>query len=248
MSDHDQFEALAVRLVLGGLDPVDAAAFRSHLQSCNQCRSRVVELRGIAANLAEVEQDERAGHSLRTELPPRTERVEDEPLSATRDPQGVNPRHVMVAALVVLVLAAATAFWNFHLRTVVATAALAAEDREETLAGLAEGVPVHAELGAALQGLVVVGDERLAFVLSGVSGLENGERLVARISGGSLTRPQIVRVAQAGQLAGGTFSANAAFGDARRLTVVREGPAGSTLLLEAEIAEPRPLRASEREG
>ena len=248
MADHEQFEALAVRHVLGGLDAADSIAFRSHLQGCQVCRSRVAELRGIAASLAEVEEDERSRRSLRTELPPQTERCEDEP-PPEHEPQGLDVRHVMVGALLVLALAVATAFWNFHLRTVIATAALAADEREETLAGLAEGMPVQADVAAGLQGLVVVGDDHAAFVLGGLGPLGDGERLVARISSGSLVRPQVVRVAGWREFRGGAFSATAATGGAARLTVTREGPQDSSMtLLEAEILQPRPIGASSDDG
>ena len=248
VDDHEQFEALAVGHVLGGLDDADAVAFRSHLQGCRECRSRVAELRGIAADLAQIEQNERARRPLRTQLPARVEPGEDDPSPVLEEPRGISVRHVTVAALLVLMLAAATAFWNFHLRTVVTTAAVLVEQQEETLIGLAEGVPVQADIAAGVNGLVVVGDDRVAFVLTGLSRLRDGERLVATLSGGSLVRPQVIRVATPGGRDPGAFSATAVSQGAARLTVTREGGGGNgaTALLEAQIGPPQPLGGSDR--
>jgi len=43
--------------VLGALDPVERAAFETHLETCAQCRARVAELRGPVAALALVRED-----------------------------------------------------------------------------------------------------------------------------------------------------------------------------------------------
>ena len=59
MAEHDRYERMAVGHVLGGLDEVDAAAFRAHLLECADCRKRVNELRGIASDLARTEREER---------------------------------------------------------------------------------------------------------------------------------------------------------------------------------------------
>ena len=245
VDDHEQFEALAVGHVLGGLDDADAVAFRSHLQGCRECRSRVAELRDIAADLAQIEQDERARRPLRTQLPARVEPGEDDPSSGGEEPRGVGVRHVTAAALLVLVLAAATAFWNFHLRTVVAAAGTVVEQQEESLTGLAEGVPVQADLAAGVNGLVVVGDDRVAFVLTGMPPLGDGERLLATLEGGSLVRPQVIRVAAPGGRDPGVFSAASPVRGASRLVVTREGGEGSPeTLLQAEIGRPQPIAGS----
>jgi anti-sigma factor RsiW len=65
---HERYDGLALDHVLGGLSGRAASEFRSHLASCGACRSRVDELRGIAAELGEIERDERSRARLQTEV------------------------------------------------------------------------------------------------------------------------------------------------------------------------------------
>lgn len=115
-ADHDQhrpYEELAVRHVMGALDEGEAAAFRSHLLDCQDCRNRVGELRSIASDLAVVERDERRERAAqRVETKRRTEAHDDDvavpPPAATRGSRTVL---VVGAALIVLL-----SVWNFVLR------------------------------------------------------------------------------------------------------------------------------------
>jgi len=171
---HERFEQLAVGHVLGGLEPVAAAEFRSHLLGCRHCRLRVAELRDIAADLAAAERDERARARVTTELPRRVGEGDAEESGRSR----IGLRHVTVAAALVLLLAGGIAFWNLHLRTSAATYAAIAEHRGQVLTELATGVPVTAELAEGVDGLVVLDDEQVAFSLDGFAPLVGGESLI----------------------------------------------------------------------
>jgi anti-sigma-K factor RskA len=179
--EHERYEQLAVGHVLGGLDAADAAEFRSHLLGCRDCRLRVAELRDIAADLAAAERDERAQAQVRTEVERRVVDA-DEELAEPR-PSRIGIRHVTVASVLVVLLAAAMAFWNLHLRTVSNTYAQVAEYRADTLRELASGVPVTAELADGVQGLVVVDGDEVAFTIEGLPELADDERIVVWLTG-----------------------------------------------------------------
>jgi anti-sigma factor RsiW len=236
--EHERYEALAVGHVLGGLDAADAAAFRSHLLGCRDCRSRVAELRDIAADLAAAERDERARSRVRTEVARRVDRDEDDGSGGEegeRDPSPprIGIRHVTVAAIVVVVLAAAMAFWNLHLRTTTATYAAVADQRGETLRELATGVPVDVELGEDLSGMVAVDGDQVAFTLTGLAELRPGERLVAWLTGGEDGDVPALLVQT---IEGDTVAATVSVEGATELVLTRErgdpgeGPIGEELL------------------
>ena len=73
MDAHQRYERMAVGHVLGGLDEVDAAAFRAHLVGCRDCRKRVNELRDIASDLATAAREERAAVRSAIEVEKRTD-------------------------------------------------------------------------------------------------------------------------------------------------------------------------------
>jgi anti-sigma-K factor RskA len=179
--EHERYEQLAVGHVLGGLDAADAAEFRSHLLGCRDCRLRVAELRDIAADLAAAERDERVQAQVRTEVARQV--VGDGEELAAPPAHRIGVRHVTVAAVVVVVFAAAMAFWNLHLRTASNTYASVAEYRGDTLRELATGVPVPAELADGVQGLIVVDGDQVAFTLDGLRSLADEERLVVWLTG-----------------------------------------------------------------
>lgn len=174
--EHGNFERLVVGHVLGDLPDTDASRFRSHLLGCRECRARVAELRGIAADLADAERDELARARVRTETQRRVDRPEG-PVPTT-GPR-ITVRHVTLAAVVVVLLATAMAFWNLHLRQVSANQFAVAQDRGATLAGLAEGLPLEPELAAGISGLAVADGEQVALTLAGVDPPAEGEVLVA---------------------------------------------------------------------
>jgi anti-sigma-K factor RskA len=179
-SEHERYEALAVGHVLGGLDAAAAADFRTHLLGCRDCRLRVAELRDLAADLAAAERDERAQAQVRTEV---ARRVDADEVPPVEPPSRIGIRHVTVATVVVVLFAAAMAFWNLHLRTASTTYASVAEYRGDTLRELASGVPVATELATGVQGLVVVDGDQVAFTLDGLPRLADDERLVVWLTG-----------------------------------------------------------------
>jgi anti-sigma-K factor RskA len=186
---HERYRQLAVSHVLGGLDPDDAAAFRSHLQGCRDCRARVAELRGIASDLERAERDERARATVQTEVVRRQPEGEPEATEAG-EPTGprIGVRQVTIAAVIVMVLAGAMAFWNLHLRTTNAVVVTVAEQHADTLEVLAAGTPVDVEAEHPVRGLAAVDGERVALTLTGVEATD-GARLVAWLRDGADVTP-----------------------------------------------------------
>lgn len=172
-SQHERYEKLAVGHVLGGLDAAESSDFRSHLLSCRDCRLRVAELRDLAADLAAAERDERARARVRTEVARRDAPDDDGPAAAPR----IGIRHVTLAVLVVMVLAVAMGFWNLHLRTAAAGYEQAATYRGDTLRLLASGRVVDAVVAEGAVARVVVGGEEVAFTVTNLPDLAEGERL-----------------------------------------------------------------------
>jgi len=163
---HGRYEELAVGHVLGGLTPEQSAAFRSHLHTCPECRSRVAELHGIADDLAAAARDERARTPVQTEV---TRRVEPEQ-PAPRPPR-IRVGHVTAAVVVVLALATAMAFWNLHLRSAAATYLGVAEAQGDALARLATGVELEPVFSSGVQGRVVTDGTAVTLTLAGLEAL-----------------------------------------------------------------------------
>lgn len=196
--EHGTFERLVVGHVLGDLPDTDASRFRAHLLGCRGCRARVAELRGIAADLADAERDELARARVRTEAP---RRVDQPDASLPANGPRITVRHVTIAAVVVVLLATAMAFWNLNLRLRSADYLEVVQDREDTLEGLANGLPLELELAAGISGLAVADGEQVALTLAGVDPPTEGEVLVAWFLGVEDVEDGIdaVRVATAGQ-------------------------------------------------
>jgi anti-sigma factor RsiW len=178
VDEHERYEELAVGHVLGGLAAPDAAAFRSHLLGCRDCRLRVAELRDIAADLVAAEREERAQARVRTEVAERT--TEDDPPPV---PPRVSSRMLGVSLVLAVVVLGVLAFWNLHLRTQVAATTLLAERQETALAELATGVTVAVDVVAPASGLVVVDDEQVAFSFVDLPALTGNERYVVWLTG-----------------------------------------------------------------
>lgn len=161
---HHRYEQLAVGHVLGGLDAVDAAEFRSHLISCRHCRLRVAELRGIASDLAAAEREERVAARVQTEVARREEEEDD-----GSDRGGDLSRRVLASVgTVAVLLAVALLVWNFHLRDVNRALLEATAAREQVLSMLASGEPIAADLQQGIQGLAAVEDGEVALDLAGL--------------------------------------------------------------------------------
>jgi len=163
-ADHAQFAELAVGHVLGGLTATDQRRFQTHLRGCPDCRTRVAELRDIAEELAEAEQDERSRSPIRTEVQ-HTEPVAEAGVAPTRR---LSVGHVMLAAAVVLFIAVGVLFWNLHLRTGVAGFEQVLEAQSEALRVLASGSSVPAEFADGITGMVASDGDQLALTIVGV--------------------------------------------------------------------------------
>ncbi|MEX1162452.1 MAG: anti-sigma factor [Nitriliruptor sp.] len=192
MDAHERYEELAVGHVLGGLTASDAAAFRSHLLGCRDCRLRVAELRGIAADLAAAEREERAEARVRTEVAQRTD-LEDQPAPAG---PGVPSRMLGLGIALAVVLFGALSFWNLHLRTQVAATTLLTERQQTALAELATGVSVSVDTVAPASGLVVVDGDEVAFSFVSLPPLVGTERYVVWLVGGGDQDDSVVLIAR----------------------------------------------------
>lgn len=166
MSDHHRFEQLAVGHVLGGLDPVDQAEFRSHLLGCRDCRIRVAELRDIASSLEAAEREERAATRVKMEVSRRddAERATDDDTSS---PVSLSHRLALLAGLVTLVLIGLL-LWNFHLRDINRTMLSTTQAREAVLTVLASGTPVEVDGASGVTGIAAVEEDVVAIDLAGL--------------------------------------------------------------------------------
>lgn len=164
---HDRYDELAVGHVLGGLDPVDAAEFRSHLVGCRSCRLRVAELRDLAAELATAEREERAAARLKTEL-----RGEDESGAADLGEEGPEVaggwRRSLPLVAIVSVAVIVAGSWAYQIRTQNEELLEVTERREATLALLAEGEQVATTFRAGVSGPVMVDPTRVGLSLAGL--------------------------------------------------------------------------------
>lgn len=163
---HARFDRLAVGHVVGGLDPVDAAAFRSHLLSCRECRLRVAELRDIASDMAAAERDERASARLKTEVARRE--------APTREPPRVElagwrswPWRTVGLALVPVVLVGLLV-WNLLLRDQRAQLSSVAERQQDVIRVVADGQLAQTGIEPGVDGVVYATDDRVALDLAGL--------------------------------------------------------------------------------
>lgn len=222
---HERYEQLAVGHVLGGLGSAESRDFRSHLLDCADCRTRVAELRDIATDLEAAERDERARARLRTELPPRADPEDQPPAPSNR----ITIRHVTLAAVVVLLLAGAMAFWNLHLRTNLSARTSVAEAHADTLRHLARGVPVAATFAEGLTGYVATDGDRLAVTMAGVADVEPGQTLVLWVlDGEGQVTDDSALLARPGALDGGLLAGVTPLADDGAVAIItREmGPPG----------------------
>jgi hypothetical protein len=177
-AEHDRYDELAVGHVLGGLPNADAAAFRSHLTGCRDCRARVAELRDLASDLAAAERDELARARVKTQV---ARRADGEP--AGSPPWEVSVRALAVTLVVLLVGGVGLALWNFHLRDQNARLVDVTRAREAVLEGLATGTVVPASFSDGVTGLVVVDDTHVTVDLANLPGIDASQSLVAWLLG-----------------------------------------------------------------
>jgi hypothetical protein len=231
-AEHERYEAMAVGHVLGGLEPAAADHFREHLLGCRSCRARVAELRGLAADLAAVERDERSRASAQADEP---EEVADD--ASFEGPRGkAATRNLALLAALVAVALGLFGFWNLHLRALAANAQAVAQRQEEALGLLATGVPPPTEVADGLQGTAATDGDRLAFSLAGIPPLGPDEVLVGWLTDGALDTPRAVLLVRADQLPGGLVAARVELEGAGRFVLAREAgqpgdePGGTPLL------------------
>lgn len=168
--EHQRYERLAVGHVVGGLDEVDAARFRTHLVQCRDCRSRVAELRGIADALTATEREERAARASTgtTELAAREE-TEAPPRASDIAPARSWPWRVVAIGLVPLLVLGALA-WAVWMRAEVDLTAAALRTTSDALGLVAEGeqLPLDVEPTTSLTGVVAATPDEVVVLLGGL--------------------------------------------------------------------------------
>lgn len=176
MAAHQRYERMAVGHVLGGLDEVDAAAFRSHLLGCSDCRRRVNELREIASDLAATEREERRAASLATvEVEQRT--AEGAPETIDVAPVRRWPWGVVVIGLVPLLMLGTLA-WAVWLRAESGFSEAVAQSQRQVLEVLASGEQVDWSSPEAITGDVATDGDTVVVNLVGLPELRPDQGLV----------------------------------------------------------------------
>lgn len=220
MSDHQRYEQLAVGHVLGGLDPVDQAEFRSHLLGCRDCRIRVAELRDIASSLEAAEREERAATRVKME----TARRDDDAESGADDRASwrvsVSHRFALAAGVATLVLIGLL-LWNFHLRDVNRTMLSTTEAREAVLTVLAAGTPVEVDGAPGVSGIAAVDGDVVALDLAGLPHPRPDEWLAIWFLGDDGTPTRYLPYGS-GVVDGGVFAVRLTGVDATGLAVTLE--------------------------
>jgi hypothetical protein len=227
MDTHARFEQLALSHVFGGLQRDDSDAFRDHLRSCDPCRARVAELRGISSTLDAAAREER--RRSREQPPPRRERPEEAP----EQRRGLSR---LWSAALVLTLVIGVGFWNLHLRTTSGAYFAIAEERAAILRDLAVGDLLEDPSILALDARVAITPTRVVVLLTDAGPLGSDERLVAwLLPMGSATADRVVLAV--GPQSDAEIAVRLVRESARELVVTRErgllsssGPRGTTLI------------------
>lgn len=187
--EHQRYERLAVGHVVGGLDDVDAARFRTHLVQCRDCRSRVAELRGIADDLTATEREERAARASTgtTELAAREE-TEAPPRASDIAPARSWPWRVVAIGLVPLLVLGALA-WAVWMRAEVDLTAAALRSSLTALSIVAEGEALPFEVDqtttTAVRGVVAATADEVVVNLAGLPPIGPNEFVRAVLVDGS---------------------------------------------------------------
>ncbi len=172
---HHEFEELAVQHVLGGLPQASSSRFRGHLAGCQSCRQRVVELRGIAADLESAAREERAAVNTKVET------VRRDPPPAPDEPPGrISPEVVRnLIAVLALIGVAFLSFWNVHLTAVRQALVLSLDERGAVLDTLVEGELLEPQIFVrGMEALVALNGGEVAVDASGVPQVLSDRRVV----------------------------------------------------------------------
>lgn len=225
--DHDQhrpYEDLAVRHVMGSLDPGEAGTFRSHLLDCGDCRARVGELRAIASDLATVERDERRERAAQ-KVETRQREAEQEvppPPSPARTGRVV----VVVGILLVIILSS----WNFVLRGQNDALVAALEAEAGAAATINFGEPWDRTAQAAgVEGIARVEQGALAVMVRGTDDRATYEVTLYDAEGAALSTERVESRDQQVR-----YFTTAAPADAERVAVTLDRTTGETVVFRAE--------------
>ena len=170
---HERYEELALGHVLGGLPTAAAAEFRAHLVDCRDCRSRVLELRDIAAVLAATEREERRLAAVATQQVVR--RVDHDTDDAVAAPRPIS-RWLRLITPIAIIMLVFLAFLTFHWSRLAEVALESNRRLALVLTTVAEGehLPMS-ESAPEVRGIVAQHGDVLAFDLIGMRELEAGE-------------------------------------------------------------------------
>jgi hypothetical protein len=203
-NDHARYERFAVGHVVGGLDEVDAAAFRQHLLGCRECRLRVSELRGIASDLAAAEREERATATrVATEVERRQREAPDEQVDV--GPWRAWPWATVIAAVVIAAVVGIFV-WNLTLRSNQGALLGATQRLEAVLDVFADGTVLETTASTGTTGLVAVDGAGLAIDLAGLQAPAPDQRVVVWQLGPSGDVAQSTPIARATQLEDGRLA------------------------------------------
>ncbi len=220
VTGHARFERDALAHVLGGLGGPDSDAFRAHLRTCADCRTRVAELRGISSTLDAAAREERRRAATAVTAPP------DVTADRRARPADGRPARALALRLVAVVVLLGVGFWTFHLRTQADVYYGVAEERGAILRDLAAGTLLDDPALTAVQARVAVTPTRVVLLLADAGPLDQGEQLVGWLLPGTATGPA-PHVLGVGPGDGGELAVRLPRSGARTLIVTREvGPPG----------------------
>lgn len=220
MAGHERFDSMAVGHVLGGLDEVDAAAFRAHLLECRDCRRRVNELRDIASDLAATEREERRAATLAAvDVETRTEQAAPE--EADVAPMRRWPWGVVVLALVPL-LVLGTLAWAVWQRAQTDLSAAVAASQQQVLDITAAGTPLTWSSPEEVEGDIEVHEGRVGINVTGLPELQPNQGLVIWLLAADGTTVERSRTYLPSQVGGSLVAALQVPADADRLVVTIE--------------------------
>lgn len=213
---HRHYEELAVAHVLGGLPAADASDFRNHLLGCRDCRRRVAELRGIAADLEQTARAERRRIAVAEADPP-----EETPRRSFRS--WVEARAGVVVIIVGVVLLTVGLLWNFHLRRVVGEYERTLEHQSELVDLLTGGEQLDVDSDHAV--VAAREEDRIAVSIQGLRRLAEREVVVAWLFSGDELLDQRIVADDVAAAENPTIAFLLDVGDADRLRVTIEDAA-----------------------
>ena len=140
--DHEAFAELAAAFALDALDDVDAARFRTHLATCEQCWGLVAEYRAVTRLLPETLAERSASPGLRHRILEAAQAERAGSVRPTHAAARARPRRMPVWLLplaALLVLTALAGYRSFQLQAQLEDQRTTLRLQEQVLAAVAAG-------------------------------------------------------------------------------------------------------------